>query len=57
MYEMLNSESKNYIDEDTFTTRYSNIYSAMEMADLNIEINGELIENENFVTVPLIHTN
>ena len=52
MYEMLNSESKNYIDEDTFTTRYSNIYSAMEMADLNIEINGELIENENFVTVP-----
>lgn len=52
MYEMLDSNSKNYIDEETFIKRYSNIYSAIDMKDLQIEINGELIENEDFYTIP-----
>ena len=52
MYSMLTEESKEYIDEETFVNRYTNIYSAINLKDLEIEISGDIIKNEDFYTVP-----
>ncbi|SCJ62837.1 Penicillin-binding protein 2 [uncultured Clostridium sp.] len=52
MYQLLTTDSKSYIDEATFVERYTNIYSAIEMANIQIEINGELIENDEYTTIP-----
>lgn len=52
MYQLLTTDSKSYIDEATFVDRYTNIYSAIEMTNIQIEINGELIENDEYTTIP-----
>ncbi|WP_133016134.1 penicillin-binding transpeptidase domain-containing protein [Clostridium cuniculi] len=52
MYSMLTENSKKYIDEETFVNRYTNIYSAINLKDLEIEISGDIIKNEGFYTVP-----
>ena len=52
MYQLLTTDSKSYIDEATFVDRYTNIYSAIEMTNIEIEINGELIENDEYTTIP-----
>ena len=52
MYSMLTENSKKYIDEETFVNRYTNIYSAINLKDLEIEISGDIIKNEDFYTVP-----
>lgn len=52
MYSMLTENSKKYIDEETFVNRYTNIYSAINLKDLEIEISGGIIKNEDFYTVP-----
>ncbi|WP_297713935.1 penicillin-binding transpeptidase domain-containing protein [Clostridium sp.] len=52
MYSMLSENSKEYIDEETFVNRYANIYSAINLKDLKIEISGDIIKNEDYYTVP-----
>lgn len=52
MYSMLTENSKKYIDEETFVNRYTNIYSAINLKDLEIAISGDIIKNEDFYTVP-----
>lgn len=52
MYSMLSENSKKYIDEETFVSRYTNIYSAINLKDLEIEISGDIIKNEDYYTVP-----
>ena len=52
MYSMLTNSSKEYIDEETFVNRYTNIYSAIDLKDLEIEILGDIIKNEDYYTVP-----
>ena len=52
MYSMLTENSKKYIDEETFVNRYTNIYSAINLKDLEIEISDDIIKNEDFYTVP-----
>lgn len=52
MYQLLTTDSKRYIDEATFVDRYTNIYSAIEMTNIQIEINGKLIENDEYTTIP-----
>lgn len=52
MYSMLTENSKEYIDEETFVNRYTNIYSAINLKDLEIEISGDIIKNEDYYTVP-----
>ena len=49
---MLSENSKKYIDEETFVNRYTNIYSAINLKDLEIEISGDIIKNEDYYTVP-----
>ena len=49
---MLSENSKKYIDEETFVSRYTNIYSAINLKDLEIEISGDIIKNEDYYTVP-----
>lgn len=52
MYSMLSENSKKYIDEETFVNRYTNIYSAINLKDLEIEISGDIVKNEDYYTVP-----
>ena len=52
MYSMLTDSSKEYIDEETFVNRYTNIYSAIDLKDLEIEISGDIIKNKDYYTVP-----
>lgn len=52
MYSMLSENSKKYIDEETFVNRYTNIYSAINLKDLEIEISGDIIKNQDYYTVP-----
>ena len=52
MYSMLSENSKKYIDEETFVNRYTNIYSAINLKDLEMEISGDIIKNEDYYTVP-----
>ena len=48
MYSMLTDSSKEYIDEETFVNRYTNIYSAIDLKDLEIEISGDIIKNKDY---------
>lgn len=52
MYSMLTEDSKKYIDEETFVSRYTNIYSAINLKDFKIEISGDIIKNEDYYTIP-----
>ena len=44
MYSLLTSDSKNYIDEDTFINRYNTVYSALKFNNLEISLNNDLIK-------------
>lgn len=52
MYSMLTEDSKKYIDEETFVNRYTNIYSAINLNNLEINISGDIVKNENYYTIP-----
>lgn len=52
MYEMLTNESKEYISEEDFISRYTNIFSAIEAKNLSFEINGDKVKDDNGVTIP-----
>ncbi len=52
MYQMLTNDSKALISEDDFTTRYTNIFSAIEANNLLIEINGDKVKEEDTITIP-----
>ena len=52
MYEMLTNESKEYISEEDFISRYTNIFSAIEAKNLSFEINGDKVKDDNSVTIP-----
>ena len=52
MYEMLSNESKEYISEEDFISRYTNIFSAIEAKNLSFEVNGDKIKDDNGVTIP-----
>ena len=46
MYEMLTNESKEYISEDDFISRYTNIFSAINANNLTFEVDGEKIKED-----------
>ncbi|WP_195999267.1 penicillin-binding transpeptidase domain-containing protein [Clostridium sp. 1001271B_151109_B4] len=50
MYSMLTEESKSSIDEETFVNRYTTIYSAIDLDNLDISLNGELEKQDNYYT-------
>ena len=50
MYSLLTSDSKNYIDEDTFINRYNTVYSALKFNNLEITLNNDLIKNDGYYT-------
>lgn len=52
MYQMLNNDSKAIISEEDFTTRYTNIFSAIEANNLLIEINGDKVKEDDTITIP-----
>lgn len=52
MYEMLSSESKNYIDKDTFVKRYTDIYGGIEAEDITISINNEKERDKKSLEIP-----
>ncbi|MGG7144029.1 penicillin-binding transpeptidase domain-containing protein [Clostridium nigeriense] len=52
MYEMLTNESKEYISEDDFISRYTNIFSAINANNLTFEIDGEKIKEDGIITIP-----
>lgn len=50
MYSMLTEESKSSIDEETFVNRYTTIYSAIDLDNLDISLNGDLEKQDNYYT-------
>lgn len=52
MYEMLTNESKEYISEDDFISRYTNIFSAINADNLTFEIDGENVKEDGVITIP-----
>lgn len=52
MYEMLTNESKEYISEDDFISRYTNIFSAINANNLTFEVDGEKIKEDGIITIP-----
>ena len=58
MYEMLTNESKEYISEDDFISRYTNIFSAINSNNLTFEVDGEKIKEDGTITIPFkLHMN
>lgn len=52
MYDMLSSESKKYIDKDTFVERYENIYGAIKAEEMSISINNEEERDKKSLEIP-----
>lgn len=52
MYEMLTNESKEYISEDDFISRYTNIFSAINANNLTFEVDGEKVKEDGIITIP-----
>ena len=52
MYQMLTNESKEYISEEDFISRYTNIFTAINANNLIFEINGEELKEDGIVTIP-----
>lgn len=52
IYQMLTNDSKASISEEDFTTRYINIFSAIEANNLLIEINGDKVKEDATITIP-----
>lgn len=52
MYDLLTADSKNYIDKDTFMSKYTKIYEDLEITDIQIAVNGDIVDNTDFYTIP-----
>ncbi len=52
MYSMLTNESKEYISEEDFISRYTNIFSAINANNLSFEVNGEKVKEDDTITIP-----
>ena len=52
MYQMLTNESKEYISEEDFISRYTNIFTAINANNLIFEINGEKLKEDGIITIP-----
>ena len=52
MYQMLTTDSKEYISEEDFISRYTNIFTAINANNLNFEIDGESLKEDDVITIP-----
>ncbi|MGN0028090.1 MAG: penicillin-binding transpeptidase domain-containing protein [Clostridium sp.] len=52
MYEMLTTDSKEYITEEDFVSRYTNIFTAINANNLSFEIDGKSIKEDDVITIP-----
>lgn len=52
MYEMLTNDSKEYISEEDFVSRYTNIFTAIGANNLSFEVNGEKGKDDGIITIP-----
>ena len=52
MYEMLTTDSKEYITEEDFVSRYTNIFTAINENNLSFEIDGKSIKEDDVITIP-----
>lgn len=52
MYQMLSNDSKSNISEEDFTTRYANIFSAINANNLSLEITGDKEKVDGIITIP-----
>src|SRR5690554_671279 len=54
MYELISTDSKEYISRDEFTARYKNIYEGIEAHNISIEIDPEkkIQEEETQTKIP-----
>ena len=52
MYQMLSNDSKSNISEEDFTTRYNNIFSAINASNLSLEITGDREKVDSIITIP-----
>ena len=58
MYEMLTTDSKEYITEEDFVSRYTNIFTAINANNLSFEIDGKSIKEDDVITIPFkLNTN
>lgn len=56
MYNMLSVDSKAYIAEEKFLERYTNVYSAMEANNMEIQIVGEKDRDKKSLEIPFTMT-
>ena len=52
MYQMLSNDSKSNISEEDFTTRYTNIFSAINANNLSLEVTGDKEKVDGIITIP-----
>jgi penicillin-binding protein 3 len=52
MYQMLTNDSKTNISEEDFTTRYDNIFSAINANNLSLEVTGDKEKVDDIITIP-----
>ncbi|GAB6169599.1 penicillin-binding protein 2 [Clostridium carnis] len=52
MYEMISSDSRNYISEEDFISRYNNIYGAIEAKNITIENTENAEKLEDSIVIP-----
>ncbi|WP_291706732.1 penicillin-binding transpeptidase domain-containing protein [Clostridium sp.] len=52
MYQMLTNESKEYISEEEFVSRYTNIFEAINANNLLFETNGDPLKEDGIITIP-----
>ena len=52
MYQMLTNDSKSTISEEDFTTRYTNIFSAINANNLSLELSGDKEKSDNQIIIP-----
>lgn len=52
MYQMLTNESKEYISEEDFISRYTNIFTAINATNLSFETDEEKLKEDGVVTIP-----
>lgn len=52
MYQMLTTDSKEYITEEDFISRYTNIFTAINANNLSFEIDGKSIKEDDVITIP-----
>ncbi|MCI6692580.1 MAG: penicillin-binding transpeptidase domain-containing protein [Clostridium sp.] len=52
MYQMLTNDSKEYITEEDFISRYTNIFTAINANNLSFEIDGKSIKEDDVITIP-----